>query len=148
MISIYVSCRLLPRFEPQGRLMSVIKQEDNQKWINSVIAIFSILIAFIVIRFSETMGEWFDLEAKIPSFGLVAQGVGIVLGLACFVLIIKNKSAYTHLKEVYGELTKVIWPDKDSILKITIGLVISLSIVSGFFVMVDYIFRWILNLLY
>lgn len=128
--------------------MSVIKQEDNQKWINSLIAVFSIIIAFIVIRFSETMGEWFDLEAKIPNFGIVAQGLGIVLGLICFVLIVKNKSAYTHLKEVYGELTKVIWPDKDTILKITIGLVISLSIVSGFFVLVDFIFSEILNLLY
>lgn len=128
--------------------MSVIKQEDNQKWINSLIAVFSIIVAFIAIRFSETMGEWFDLEAKIPNFGIVIQGFGIVLGLICFVLIVKNKAAYTHLKEVYGELTKVIWPDKDTILKITIGLVISLSIVSGFFVLVDFIFSEILNLLY
>ncbi len=128
--------------------MSVIKQEDNQKWINSLVAVFSIIVAFIVIRFSETMGEWFDLEAKVPNFGLVAQGLGIVLGLVSFVLIVKNKSAYSHLKEVYGELTKVIWPDKDTILKITIGLVISLSIVSGFFVLVDFIFSEVLNLLY
>ncbi len=128
--------------------MSVIKQEDNQKWINSLIAVFSIIVAFIAIRFSETMGEWFDLEAKIPNFGIVVQGFGIVLGLISFVLIVKNKAAYSHLKEVYGELTKVIWPDKDTILKITIGLVISLSIVSGFFVLVDFIFSEILNLLY
>lgn len=128
--------------------MSVIKQEDNQKWINSLVAVFSIIVAFIVIRFSETMGEWFDLEAKVPNFGIVAQGLGIILGIICFVLIIRNKAASTHLKEVYGEMTKVIWPDKDTILKITIGLVISLSIVSGFFVLVDYIFREVLNLLY
>lgn len=128
--------------------MSVIKQEDNQKWINGLVAVFSLIVGFIVIRFSETMGEWFDLEAKIPSFGIVIQGLGILIGITCFILIIKNKGAYTHLKEVYAELTKVIWPDKDTILKITIGLVISLSIVSGFFVLVDFLFQELLNLLY
>lgn len=128
--------------------MSVIKQEDNQKWINGLVAVFSLIVGFIVIRFSETMGEWFDLEAKIPSFAIVVQGLGILLGVTCFVLIIKNKGAYTHLKEVYAELTKVIWPDKDTILKITIGLVISLSIISGFFVLVDFLFQELLNLLY
>lgn len=128
--------------------MSVIKQEDNQKWINGLVAVFALIIGFIVIRFSETMGEWFDLEAKIPSFALVIQGLGILVGIIFFVMIIRSKGAYTHLQEVYAELTKVIWPDKDSILKITVGLVISLSIVSGFFVLVDYAFNSILNLLY
>ena len=128
--------------------MSIVKQEDGKKWINSLIAIISLLAGFVTIRFVEQMGEWFDLEAKVGSFLALTQGAGIVVGVLTFVIIFKNKKASTLLNEVYGELVKVVWPDKDSVLKITVGLVIGLGIVSAIFVLVDFVFRKILELIY
>jgi preprotein translocase subunit SecE len=128
--------------------MSILKVEDSRKWINSFTAVVSIIAGFLTIRFVQTMGEWFDLEPKIPNFPQVAQGLGVLLGLALFVYLYKKKEAQEHLSNVYGELVKAIWPDKDTILKITVGLVISLSIVSGIFVLIDYIFRSILEMIY
>jgi preprotein translocase subunit SecE len=52
------------------------------------------------------------------------------------------------MQEVYSELVKVVWPDKDSIMKMTVGLVIAVSVISGIFVLVDFTFRKILELLY
>ncbi|MFT7589638.1 MAG: preprotein translocase subunit SecE [Limisphaerales bacterium] len=131
--------------------MSIVKSEDGKKWINAFIAIISLIVGYVSIKFVGQMGEWFDLEAKVGtavSFEMIAQGVGIVFGLACFLLIAKNKNASTHLDEVYSELVKVIWPDTDSVFKITIGLVIGLTIMSGIFLAVDVSFRKVLELIY
>lgn len=128
--------------------MSIIKSEDEKKWLNAFVAIMSALAAFICIRFFYQLGEWFDLESKIKYFFAISQGVGIVIGVTTFATILKHKKAYKYLKEVYGELVKVIWPDRDSVVKLTIGLMIALAIISGILVLVDYIFRTLLSLIY
>ena len=128
--------------------MSIIKAEDNQKWINFFVALVSILCGFLVIRFLGQLGEWFDLEAKIPYFIGVTQGAGIVVGLGVFLGVKSNKSASEHMNEVYSELVKVIWPDSESVVKSTIGILIGLSILSLIFIAVDNGFRWVLNLIY
>ena len=126
--------------------MSIIKSEDSKKWINALLAVLSAITGFVCIRFFEQMGEWFDLEAKVSNFPIVVQVVGIVVGIIVFISVAKNKSASAHLNEVYGELAKVVWPNKDDVLKITIGLIFALSIVSGLFVLVDFSFRKLLEL--
>jgi len=128
--------------------MSLIKAEDNQKWINFFVVIISALSGFLFIRFLGQMGEWFDLEARIPYFLGVSQGAGIVLGLIIFIVIQKNRNSKEHLNEVYSELVKVIWPDSESVVKSTIGILIGLTILSCIFVSVDYLFREGLNLIY
>ena len=128
--------------------MSFLKKEDEKKWINAFVAFVSIILAFIIIRFVAQLGEWFDLEAKIQYFRGVSQGVGILSGLIFFIVISKHQKARTFLDEVYSELLKVVWPDKDSVVKMTIGIVIGVSIVSSLLVLVDYIFKSLLGLLY
>tara|TARA_Y100000296_G_C5034270_1_gene186460 strand:- start:122 stop:508 length:387 start_codon:yes stop_codon:yes gene_type:complete len=128
--------------------MSLIKSEDNKKWINFFVMAVSVLCIYLFIRFSAQMGEWFDLEAKIPSFHIVTQVLGIVVGLVIFLTVQKNEKASRHLNEVYAELVKVIWPDSESVAKATVGIVIGLTLLSGLFVGVDYLFRTILNMIY
>jgi len=128
--------------------MSFIKAEDSQKWINFFVAIIAILAGYLLISFLQQMGEWFDLEAKVPYFLGVSQAAGIVFGLGVFIAIKKHKNAKEHLDEVYSELVKVIWPDSESVVKSTIGILIGLTILSSIFVGVDYIFRALLNLVY
>jgi preprotein translocase subunit SecE len=128
--------------------MSIIKAEDSKKWINFFVALISILCGYLTIKFLGQMGEWFDLEARIPYFLGVTQGVGIVIGLAVFLIVKSNTQAREHLDEVYSELVKVIWPDSESVVKSTIGILIGLAILSSVFVGVDYVFRELLNLIY
>lgn len=128
--------------------MSIIKAEDSKKWINFFIALISMLCGYLTIQFLGQMGEWFDLEARIPFFRGVVQGAGIVIGLAVFLVVKANGQAQEHLNEVYSELVKVIWPDSDSVVKSTVGILIGLAILSGIFVMVDFGFRELLNLIY
>lgn len=128
--------------------MSIIKAEDSRKWINSFVAIISILAGFCTISFLNQMSEWFDLEAKVNHFLMVSQGVGILTGLITFIAIVKNKGASSHMQEVYDELVKVVWPDCDSVIKVTIGIIIGVSIVSSILVGIDFSFQKILELIY
>lgn len=128
--------------------MSILKSEDSRKWINSLVAIGSILVGFMTIRFLGQMSEWFDLEAKVSNFLYVSQGLGIAVGLATFIGMIKNKNTSTLMQEVFDELVKVVWPKRDAVVKVTIGIMIGVSIVSSILVGIDFSFRKLLSLIY
>lgn len=123
-------------------------KQENNKWINSFIAILGVIVTYVGIKFFNQLGESFDLEAKIPRYEFAVQGIGILLGLLTFLIIFKSQKAMGHMREVYGELSKVVWADRDVVIRITIGLMIALSIISGIFVLVDFSFRKVLELIY
>lgn len=120
----------------------------SKKWINSAIAIAAILVGYIVIRFVLQLGEWFDLEAKVKFFAGWAQGLGFAVGLISFIVVAKNQACVSFLEEVYGELVKVVWPEKEGVAKLTIGIVIGLIIVSIILGLIDYGARFLLSYLY
>ena len=128
--------------------MSTIKKEDEKKWINSFAAIASIILGYLLIRLMFQFGEWFDLEARVDHFLYITQGTGVLAGLAAFITILNHKKSSRHLHEVYGELLKVVWPDKDTVVKVTVSIIIGVSIISGIFVGVDFIFQKALELVY
>ena len=128
--------------------MSIIKSEDGKKWINSFLAVISVICGFIVVRFVEQLSEWFELEAKVANFNVGTQVLGVVVGFGVFLYCIKSEKVMAHLREVFGELVKVIWPDKDSVVKVTIGIIIGLVIISGILVGIDYLFQWLLKFFY
>ena len=125
-----------------------IELKDSKRWINSFLAIISILVGMVSISFFEQIGEWFDLEAKVTYFQGVVQISGVLLGLIFFIFCTINKNAIGHLNEVYAELVKVVWPDRDTVLKMTIGVVVGVSIISSVFVLTDFLFQKILDLIY
>lgn len=128
--------------------MSIIKSEDSRKWITALTVIASVLAGFVVFKFVGQLGDWFDLETRISSFGVVAQGLGFLTGVGTFIYILKNNDTSTYLQEVYNELVKVVWPSKDATVKMTIGIAIALVIVAGIFTAVDFIFKKILEFVY
>lgn len=128
--------------------MSIIKSEDSSKWINALVAIGAFLTGFIVTKFVNQLGVWFDLEAKISNFAVISQGLGVVAGIVFFAIVLKNSKTSSYLQDVYNELLKVVWPSKDATMKITLGLVVALVIVSGIFVFVDFVFKKILSFVY
>lgn len=128
--------------------MGTLKETDSSKWINTLIVIAAALVGYISIALFNQLNEWFELEARIPNFQMVAQVAGIVLGASTFLFVLKNKDSSQYLKEVYGELTKVIWPDKDSTVKLTVTIVISVTIAAVFLSLADLGITELLDLLY
>lgn len=129
-------------------IMSIIKSEDSSKWINALVAIAAVLSGFVITKFTEQLGAWFDLEAKLSNFSVISQGAGVLTGVLVFVFILKNSKTSSYLEEVYSELLKVVWPSKDATMKMTIGIAIALVVCSAVFVLVDFIFKKILDFVY
>ncbi len=128
--------------------MSVLKAEDNKKWLNTLIVLLSILVGYVVIVGTGALGSILDLEARMPNFTLITQGFGFLFGVITFLVVWKNAKAQQYLDEVYGELIKVVWPSKDSTVKLTVGIMVGVVVVSGILVLVDYIFSKLLNMIY
>lgn len=128
--------------------MSIIKSEDSRKWISLLVAIVSAIVGYSVFKFAGQLANWFDLEAKFSSFNLVAQGLGFMAGVGVFAYLMVNKKTSSYLDEVYSELLKVVWPDKDKTTKATVGIAIALVIVAGIFTVVDIVFKKLLHLIY
>ena len=128
--------------------MPSLKEADGKKWINALVAVSALILANILIRLLYQISEWSDLEAKVENFRLLAQFVGITVGVLAFAIILKNKKTYRYLVEVYGELTKVIWPNKDSTLKLTVSIVIGVAISAVFLGLADLGIKELLELLY
>ncbi len=128
--------------------MSILKADDEKKWINTFVISCAVIFGYICIRFFLQLGDWFDLESKIPYFVNSTHAMGVVFGIGSLLFVKNNQKSLQYFSEVYGELVKVVWPDKDAILKLTIGIIIALTIVSGILLFVDYIFNLLLNLIY
>ena len=128
--------------------MSLIKIEDKQKWINAFMIIAAFFAGYIANSFVHQLSDWFDLEARIPGFKVLPYAAALLAGVGTFLILRFRKEVGQHLDEVYTELVKVIWPDRDSTFKVTIGIMIAVAIVSALLVLVDFLVNQVLNLIY
>ncbi|MCY4524255.1 MAG: preprotein translocase subunit SecE [Halobacteriovoraceae bacterium] len=128
--------------------MPLIKTEDQKKWINAFVVLVSVISGYLTIKGTIQVGEWLDLEAKYQYFMATVQGTGILAGLAAFLIIHRNKTSSSYLRECYSELVKVIWPDRESVVKTTIIILIGVTIISLIFLGMDVVFRKLLELVY
>lgn len=127
--------------------MSLTAKDDGKKWIQTSIAALCLILVYILIKFFGQMGEWFDLESKIPQFLMVSQLVAVLISLGVFVYIMKNPKTSTFLSDVYQEGIKVVWPDKNETVKHTIGIMIGVTIVGFILGIFDFVATWLLSLI-
>ncbi len=128
--------------------MSILKETDANKWISTFLVILVGICGTVVYAFIEQMGAWFDLEAKVNNFKVIAQFASLLVALITFIFCVRNTKVMAYLNEVYAEVLKVVWPDRDSTVKLTIGIVVALTIVAIFFGIIDFIFSKVLGFFY
>ena len=76
--------------------MATLKETDSKKWINALVAICALILGFSAISFFRQLGEWFELESKIPSYDMIIQFAGIVIGLTGFLLITRTPKYFNY----------------------------------------------------
>jgi preprotein translocase subunit SecE len=109
---------------------------DGRKWINSSVALVCMILGFVLTKFFMQMGAWFDLESKLKFYEAYVKGFSVVASLTVFIYLIKNPKSSMFLNDVYAEMTKVAFPDKNQTVRHTIGIMIGVGIVGfilGFF---------------
>ena len=127
--------------------MTVASTNDGKKWIQASLALVCIFLGYIIISFLEKMSEWFLLESKIPYFFVISQALGVLIGLATFIYIMKNPKTSEFLKNVYEEMLKVVWPDRDQTWKYTVIIMIAVTIMGFVFGIFDLGANFLLGLI-
>lgn len=127
--------------------MSLTVKDDGKKWIQTSVAILCLLLTYVLIKFFGQMGEWFDLESKIPQFMMVSQLISVLIALGFFIYLMKNPTTSNFLSDVYQEGLKVVWPDKNETVKHTIAIMIGVTIVGFILGIFDFVATWLLSLI-
>jgi len=126
--------------------MAVTSSNDGKKWIQASLAVTCIFLGYIIISFFEKMAEWFLLESKIPYFYAISQVIGVLVGLIAYVVVLKNPVSSVFLSDVYQEMIKVVWPDKNQTWKYTVIIMIGVTIMGFIFGFFDFGANFLLGL--
>jgi len=126
--------------------MSVASNEEGKKWIQTSVAIACILLGYVLISFFEKLAEWFALETMIPYFFGITQGVSVVIAAATYFFIFKNPKSSDFLTNVYQEILKVVWPDRQQTWRHTIVIMIAVTIMGFVFGFFDFGANFLLGL--
>lgn len=127
--------------------MSLTTKDNGKKWIQTSVAVLCLTIVYILISFFSQMGEWFELESKVPFYHASAQFLSVLIALGVFIYIVKNKKTSTFLEDVYSETVKVVWPDRSQTVRHTIGIMIGVGIVGFILGVFDFGASWLLSLI-
>jgi preprotein translocase subunit SecE len=127
--------------------MAIAQKHDGKKWIQTSVAVTCMLLGYVCLSFFETLGEWFDLEAKVPNFAWLIQGLAIAIGLVTFIVIIKKENTSTFLNEVFSEAVKVVWPERSQTVRMTVGIMIGVTVMGLVFYAFDLAANFLLGLI-
>ncbi len=127
--------------------MTSTTHHEGKKWINTAVAILAILVGYVILSFVQQLAEWFELESKISHFRFFAQGIAIAVGLTTFLVATRYKKSADYLREVYGELVKVVWPERALTAKHTVGVIIGVTIAGFVLGLFDFVANKLLGLL-
>jgi preprotein translocase subunit SecE len=126
--------------------MSVASNDEGKKWIQTTVAIACILLTYVLISFFEKMAEWFALETKIPYFFGITQVASVLIGLATYIAIFKNSKSSEFLTNVYQEVMKVVWPDRQQTWRHTFVIMVAVTIMGFVFGFFDFGANFLLGL--
>jgi preprotein translocase subunit SecE len=127
--------------------MSTSMQRDEKKWIQTSVAIVCMILAYILILFFDQIGEWFELESKVPYFALAARVLSVGAAIGTFAAIMIRPDTSSYLREVYAEAVKVVYPDKNETVRATFVIMVLVTIVGTLLWVFDLIANYALSLI-
>ena len=120
--------------------------DEGKKWIQTTVAITCILEVYVFINFFEKLSEWFALETMVPYYFGLTQVVSVLVGLATYIIVFKNPKSSEFLTNVYQEVLKVVWPDKQQTWRHTFVIMIAVTIMGFVFGFFDFGANFLLGL--
>jgi preprotein translocase subunit SecE len=126
--------------------MSVASNDEGKKWIQATVAVACILAGYVLISFFEKLAEWFELETMIPYFFGVTQVFSVMIALAAYIVIMKNPKSSEFLTNVYQEVLKVVWPDRQQTWRHTFVVMVMVTIFGIVFGLFDFGANYLLGL--
>ncbi len=126
--------------------MSVASNDDGKKWIQTTVALTCIMLVYVLVNFFEKLAEWFALETMVPYYFGITQVLSVVIGLTTYIMIFKNPTSSDFLTNVYQEVVKVVWPDKQQTWRHTFVIMVAVTIMGFVFGFFDFGANFLLGL--
>lgn len=119
--------------------------ENNQKWVNLSFLAASALTAFVIFLLASRASAALDFDGRVQNLATILRLGAIVVGAVCFFVLYKNKTANLFMDEVFIELGKVTWPQREETFKATIAVLIAVTIMGFMFGVVDWVWSRLVN---
>jgi preprotein translocase subunit SecE len=126
--------------------MAVASNEEGRKWIQASVAGVCILLGYVLISFFDKMSDWFPVESVIPYYFGIARGVAVSIGLVAYIYVMRTPKTSEFLANVYQEMVKVVWPDRQQTWRHTVVIMIAVTIMGFVFGLFDFSANFLLNL--
>lgn len=130
----------------------ILKKNEEQfvdhpgtKWVTVAVFFVCCVVAFSTSLFLQTLSVWFELESKINSFQYISFLLSGAVGIASW-FIIKNQNDWMKfLYETTEEMSKLAVPDKNLTFKMSLVVIVAVSIIGFFLSIFDWLARTILS---
>lgn len=126
--------------------MAVASNDEGKKWIQATVAVVCILVGYVLISFFEKLAEWFALESMVPYFFGITQVVSVLIGTVTYFFIMRNPTSADFLTNVYQEILKVVWPDRQQTWRHTFVILVAVTIFGFIFGFFDFGANYLLGL--
>ena len=117
----------------------------NEKIITLSFAIFGFLLGLCIHLILKSFSGAFALVARVNENDLFKHGVPVVLGLGVFIYLQFNKKTMDWARDVYQEISKVVFPSKSDTSALTIVVIVFVLISSVIITLFDFVSSFIVK---
>lgn len=143
--------------DPEGQAPAVL---GAKKYVHVAFFALGILVAFICSKVLYTawnsLAEWPAASAAVPQLLRYAEDeratfttiVGAAIGLLTIVQVYRKDTVRSYADEVASELSKVTWPNKETVTNGTIVVVVASMIATVYVTLLDRFWGFVTKLVY
>lgn len=121
--------------------------KDDATWLNICYVLALVISSYVFYLAIDTIGLEFGWSERFEWFSMVQHAAAIALGIG-FVLILRlDPERHEYFLNSIGELRKVSWPTWEDTKKMTVVVVVVVSIFGGILAVFDLVWAWTLKLM-
>jgi preprotein translocase subunit SecE len=130
------------------------------KYVHAAFFVAGILVAFLSGKLLALiwgqLAEWPDAVSAIPQLLAVGEArrgtyttlVGVVIGIAAVVQTYRRATIRKWADEVALELSKVTWPDKETVTNGTVVVIVGSTVAAIYVALLDRVWMFVTSLIY
>lgn len=117
------------------------------KWINTLLFLGSVLVGFMFNMMLVKFGAWFEFEARIPQYKYIQLLASIVVVFATMVYVRSRSDLMTFFYQTFDEMTKVVFPDKNQSFRLSLFVILWVTVIGFVLTIFDWIARLVIGLI-
>ena len=100
------------------------------KWINTILFLLCVLVGFLFNMLLIKLGTWLEFEVKIPQYKYVQLFVSIIVVFGTLFYVKSRSDLMAFFYETFDEMTKVVFPGKNQSFRLSIFIIIAVTIIG------------------